>query len=250
MFKFIKELRDSFNQGREEARLEVLEEEYSEKLEKAEIMGKIAELSKVEIFGCSLAAPFRAAALQTWFTIFKKDKESLDETLVPLPLFSFTDINHLTEEQLNTLKRQLGESFSVTGSEEVLIMAKEFLRYSNIELASLREIKLPDDRKLPEEDKIDIQLDAWLISAVGALLTSGVQFEGVPKEKAMLIFAELLPIVKEKYPTWISFSKDFVAQEKRTKVNGKLAQKQLENAVSYLTYKYGSPWVMFPLEEY
>lgn len=81
-------------------------------------------------------------------------------------------------------------------------------------------------------------------------MTSGVQFENVSKEKALQIFTELLPIVKEKYPNWISFSRDFISQEQRTKVNGKMAQKQLENYVSYLTYKAGSPWVMFPLEEY
>lgn len=250
MFKFIKELKGSFNEGREEAKQEALEEERLNGQEKEEILEKISDLSKAEIFGCSLAAPFRASALQCWFTIFKKDKESLEEDVIPFPLFSFGGEEYLTEDQLDSLKKQLVESFSVTGSEEVLLMAREFLYYTNIDLEALAEIELPDDRKLPDDDELDIQLDAWLLSAVGALLTSGVQFENVPKEKALQIFAELLPIVKEKYPNWFSFSRDFIAQEQRTKVNGKMALKQLENYVSYLTYKAGSPWVMFPLEEY
>lgn len=250
MFKFIKELKENFNEGREEAKQEAMEEERLRGQEKEEILEKISDLSKVEIFGCSLAAPFRASALQCWFTIFKKDKESLEENVIPFSLFSFGGDEYLTEDQQDSLKKQLAESFSVTGSEEVLLMAKEFLYYTNIDLEALAEIELPDDRKLPDDDELDIRLDAWLLSAVGALLTSGVQFENVPKEKALQIFAELLPIVKEKYPNWISFSKDFIAQEQRTKVNGKIAQKQLENYVAYLTYKSGSPWVIFPLEEY
>lgn len=250
MFKFIQELKDSFYEGREEAKQEALEKERIEDQGRTEILEKISELSKIEIFGCSLAAPFRASALQSWFTIFKKDKESLEENIVPFPLFSFGGEDYITDEQLDSLKKQLEESFSVSGSEEVLIMAKEFLYYTNIDLEALAEVELSNDRKLPANDELDIRLDAWLLSAVASLITSGVQFEDVPKEKALQIFTELLPIVKEKYPNWLSFSKDFVAQENRTKVNGRMAQKQLENYVSYLTYKFGSPWVMFPLESY
>lgn len=89
MFKFIQELKDSFYEGREEVKQEALVKERIEDQERTEILGKISELSKIEIFGCSLAAPFRASALQSWFTIFKKDKESLEENIVPFPLFSF-----------------------------------------------------------------------------------------------------------------------------------------------------------------
>lgn len=250
VFKFIQELKESFNEGQEEAKQEALEKEKFEELERTEILAKIDNLSKVEIFASSLAAPFRASALQCWFTIFKKDKESLDENVIPFPLFSFGGEEHIIEEDLDSLKEQLEKSFLVKGSEEVLRMAKEFLLYANIDLESLVEIELTKDRKLPAEWDLDIRLDAWLLSAAASLLTSGVQFEDVPKDKALQIFAELMPIVKEKYPNWGSFSKDFIAQEKTTKVNGRMTQKQLSNTVSYLTYKSGSPWVMFPLEDY
>ena len=247
MFKFLK---DSFNEGREEARQEALKEERDSEQEREEILRRISALPEVEVFGCSLAAPFRASALQVWFTIFNKDREALDENVVPFPLFSFGSDDFLTAEQQEALKKQFTQSFSVTDPEEVLLMVKEFLGYINLDLVSLEELDLSENRRFPESEIVDIRLDAWLLSAAASLLTAGVQFEGVSKEKALMVFAELLPVVREKYPNWSLFAKDFIAQEKRTKINGRRTQKRLERDVSYLTYKAGSPWVMFPLEEY
>lgn len=89
MFKFLKEIKEAFQEGVEEAKEELKEEQEKEKNRNIDVLNKLSEISQVERFGTSLAAPFRTTAFIDWFSLFKSSRELKEEDVIPVHLYKY-----------------------------------------------------------------------------------------------------------------------------------------------------------------
>lgn len=249
MFKFFKEIKESFMEGVEEGKQELAEEKEAEKAEVNKKLEMLSKLPDEERFGTSLAAPFRTTAFMDWFTMFKSIKESKQEDELPVHLYKYGYLEELDKNDVKSLKNQQEGSFDIEGADDVLSIVQSFLLGNQISLNSLENI----EPKYQPEDLICFKrgrfLSTWAFSAAASTLVSGVEFNGVSKERSLEIFSELLPHVQKMYSTWDDFGEKY-KQEDALINDGKKELKKTEDTIYNLTFKFGSPWVQFPLENY
>jgi len=249
MFKFLKEIKEAFQEGVEEAKEELKEEQEKEKNRNIDVLNKLSEISQEERFGTSLAAPFRTTTFMDWFSLFKSSRELKEEDVIPVHLYKYGYLDELNESDIERLKNQQEGSFDIENEEDVLSITQSFLLGVGISLHSLENIKpkyQPEELICFKEGKL---LPAWSLSAAASTLVSGVEFNGLPKEKSLKIFSELLPDVQKMYKNWDEFGDDYLREDGLIN-SEKKAIKQTDNTIYNLTFKFGSPWVQFPLENY
>lgn len=249
MLKFFKEMKDAFNEGVEEARQELDEESKLENNETRQILEELALISKEELFGTSLSAPFRTTAFNDWFTLFQSIREAKEENVIPIHLYKYGYLNELNKKDVVMLRKQQDGSFYIENEDDVLSIIQSFLLGIEISLEALNNV---EPMYIPSElicFKNETLLPAWSLSAVASTLISGVEFKGVSKVKSLKIFGELLPIVQKRYSNWCDFGNAY--REEDAIINNKKKQiKYTAITIHNLTFKYGSPWVRFRLEDY
>lgn len=249
MFKFLKEIKESFKEGIEEGKQELQEEQELKKETSEQILKELTLISKEERFGTSLAAPFRTTAFNDWFTMFKSVRESKQEDVLPLHLYKYGNLNDLSEEHIEMLRKQQEGSFEIETEEDVLSIVQSFLLGIGISLKILENVEpkyQPYELICYREGEL---LPTWSLSAVASTLVSGVDFNGLSKEYSLKIFSELLPIVQEKYSDWEEFGKEYKKEDVLMN-SSKKDIKKTTNTIYNLTFKFGSPWVQFHLEDY
>lgn len=249
MFKFLKEVQKSFIEGLEEGKQEFQEEQQLKKKSSNQILEALHLIPKEERFGTSLAAPFRTTAFNDWFTMFKNIRESKEEDVLPLHLYKYGNLNDLKEEEIAMLKKQQEGSFPIVDEEDVLSIVQSFLLGIEISLKTLDKV----DPKYQPKELICYRdgklLPTWSLSAAASTLISGVELNGVSKEYSLKIFSELLPIIQEKYTNWNDFGQKYKEEDSLLNSNKKDI-KRTENTIHNLTFKFGSPWGQFKLEDY
>ncbi|RBP98430.1 hypothetical protein CRD60_00750 [Bifidobacterium aemilianum] len=214
-------------------------------------LAAIALLPREEVLATSLAAPFRACACYDWFSLFKSNRKALDESLIPMHLYGFPSLEGLDQDKVDMLRQQQTLSFGVSSAQEVLETGRILLARAGMSLPSLDGV--PTLERLPESlaaSPDSDQPNAWTISAFSSLLISGVEFNGLAKDQAMGLFAELSPMVLDAFGDWGDYAEDFLTWDHAMGMNQGRAGKLLRNTVESLTFKYGSPWVRYPLESY
>ena len=249
MFKFFKEMKEAVQEGVEEAKEELKEEQEQEKLKSVDMLVELSEIPQEERFGTSLAAPFRTTAFMDWFTLFKSQRESKQEDVVPVHLYKYGNLEELDKDYVRNLKAQQEQSFDIENEADVLSIVQIFLLGIGISLNSLENIEpkyQPEELICFREGEL---LPAWSLSAAASTLVSGVELNGASKEYSLKIFSELLPYVQKKYSNWNEFGNDYIREDGLVN-GGKKAVKQTSHTIYNLTFKFGSPWVQFPLENY
>lgn len=249
MFKFFKEMKDSVKEGIEEAKEELKEEQEIENVKNEQLFDELANIPKIERFATSLAAPFRTTAFMDWFTLFKSQRESKQEDVIPVHLYKYGYLEELDKDYVTSLKNQQEASFDIETQADVLSIMQSFLLGIGVSLDYLEDIEpkyQPEELICFREGKL---LPAWSLSAAASTLVSGVEFNGVSKEHSLKIFSELLPYVQKMYSNWNEFGNDYLREDELIN-NEKKSVKQTSNTIHNLTFKFGSPWVQFPLEDY
>lgn len=249
MFKFINFVKESIKEGVEEGRQELKAEEELISKQTSITLDQIEVLPVEEIFGTSLATPFRTTVFMDWFALFKSDKMKKEENVIPIHLYTFGELGDFDKDTVERLNQQQKESFPVENAQDVLAIVKSFLEGLNIPMTSLDGV----DKKYDSHELISFHegelLPAWSLSAAASTLVSGVEFNGVSKEEALKIFLELLPIVKNRYKDWSEFGQEFASNDIII-TNNKREAKRTYQTIHNLNFKFGSPWIQYPLENY
>ncbi|MGX6970667.1 hypothetical protein [Vagococcus bubulae] len=126
MFKFFKEMKEAVQEGVEEAKEELKEEQEQEKLKSVDMLVELSEIPQEERFGTSLAAPFRTTAFMDWFTLFKSQRESKQEDVVPVHLYKYGNLEELDKDYVRNLKAQQEQSFDIENEADVLSIVQNF----------------------------------------------------------------------------------------------------------------------------
>lgn len=256
MFKFIKEwFVVPFKEGMEEARQELKQEKVEKEEMLKEYLEHIETIPYEEQFATALAAPFRIAIFQDWFTIFKNN--DFDEELCLLHLYCFGDNIDVTPENIKDFQEALKRDFEIENAENVyecvrlffyssgivtdeieVDFSKEINYYSKVLEVSPEVIKTDFQDTIEEDKNIII-----LYCAVSAyILTSAAEIGYLEKEEVLPFLTCIEKRVREICCSWEEYANFFIEGEKKAGLNKGFGKRILANYLKALQERKYSPW--------
>lgn len=243
---FLKELVDSFMEGINEGKQEWEEKEKREREQKDNMMKmgqpsdpcedfllKLKDIPYEEQFAMSIAAPFRVAFFQDWFTVF--DEPDRYNDLYPLHLFAFGREGIITEKEKKQLKKALKRDFDVKNSADCNQMIEGWWE------------AFTDENK-----KGTPETDIWLLSALAYAVVSYADVGYISREDALLWLNRISDTwrsysnnIKTENP-WHTFGMFLLIGDDMLGINKGGHEKALEKYIGYLITKPGSPWRLVP----
>ena len=239
MFKFFKEMIDSFKEGIEEGKQELKEEETKKLETENENVLIVEKLSQTEKFGTALGAPFRVVLFGDWFTLFgSKD----DDPAIPLHLYSFG--NYPNKEKFeNDLAKSIERDFEITDKESCINILASYFNLAEIDKNNT--ILENNVANMGDENMWDLSKEgskALLIAVVSHIITASTDIGILEKDESLAILDKLIAYTKKNYTDWNSFAEAFMAGNESVGLNNAAGRSVLKKYINYLKAKKGSPW--------
>ncbi len=239
MFKFFKELVDSFKEGIEEGKAELAQEKLEEEKQN-EQWKKIDDLSLVsydEKFGTALGAPFRSVFFGDWFTLFKSTE---DDEYIPVHLYKFGEYQERERKQ-NDLTKLMNRDFGITNSDSAKKVLASFFTLGNISKEGTLLEGCPDDTEI-NWNMDEPSVKALLAVVLSHITTASTDIGYLAKDDALKILSKVSEYAKEYYVGWEDFQRDFLLGEEKVGLNNRVGRSIISKYIGYLNTKKGSPW--------
>jgi hypothetical protein len=243
MFGFFKEIIDSFKEGVEEGKAELVEEAAAEKQkaegEQAAILAQIEGIPYDEKFGVALGAHFRCSYFNDWFTVFKEDP---DDNQYPIHLYTCGSYAALDENKKG-LAKILKRDFDITDQKSCLYVLAMFFSFAGIAAS-----ESPDgDAGFEELNRLkwDVSqsgVSALLVAVTSHIVSAGVDVGYIEKADGVSFLRSIASYAKACYQGWNEFNENFFIGEAIVGLNNKAGIAVLEKKAGYLMTKKGSPW--------
>jgi hypothetical protein len=218
MLKWFKEnIIEPIKEGVEEAKAELaVEKAEKEKLEE-EFEATFETISQEEKLALALAAPFRCVATGQYVSLFDIDEE--DAQRKPPCLYQIGNLAEQDKKILDELASLLKRDFKATDQQTTLEAIQTFKN-------ALFTETIPDTI-------------AFHAAVISYLTTGAADLGYLTKEEALEEVKEVADLVRDHYPNWEAYGKDFLAGDY---MNNALGKKILSRVVKNLLACSGSPW--------
>lgn len=241
MFKFFKELVDSFKEGVAEAKEEMAQEATEEKIIKEKELQEVNDIPNIpyaEKFGTALGAPFRVVIFGDWMTIFNKAEEN---EKYPVHLYTFGSYLQRAKYEKD-LQQCIERDFDIIDNSSAIHTLSAFFTHAG----------LSKQDTILENTYHRLGLDMWnldlpgvpavMASVLSHIISAATDSGYLEKQDALQILDKVIAYAKIHYDNWTDFETNFLIGEQNVGLNNSLGRSVLAKYTKFLSEKKGSPW--------
>lgn len=239
MFKFLKEIVDSFKEGIAEGKEELKQEAAAKENENQNDFAQIEAIAYDEKFGTALGAPFRVVVFGDWFTLFKS---SDDDTTTPLHLYTFNEYP-AKEKHEKELAKLMERDFDIHDTESCKSILASYFKTANIDTNQTILEGLTDPSV--DEDMWDVSKEgvpALICAVTSHIITASTDIGYITKNEALILLNKVNNYAKQNYNDWHTYADAFMLGDENIGLNNAAGRGVLKKFISYLKTKKGSPW--------
>lgn len=243
MFKFFKEMVDSFKEGiaegKEELKQEAAEKEQKEAANQETAQNEIDAIDFDEKFGTALGAPFRVVIFGDWFTLFGSND---NDPTIPLHLYTFGTYPN-KEKFVEELSKSINRDFDINDKESCKDILASYFKIAGIN---------QDNTLLQDKTSNKVDATMWDITKEGSkalicavvshIISASVDVGYLTKNEALPLLQNINMFAKQNYSNWQNYSDAFLTGDKNIGLNNSMGRSVLSKYIKHLNTKKGSPW--------